>query len=68
MGRVAGKIALVTGAASGLDEASAQRLARAHGVLYLASDESKFVNGSEIGSDKDGHSKQVARNLQRFLD
>ena len=56
MGRVAGKIALVTGAASGLDEASAQRLARAHGVLYLASDESKFVNGSEIGSDKDGHS------------
>jgi hypothetical protein len=41
-GRVEGKVALVTGAALGQG---------ARGVLFLASDESAFVTGSELVMD-----------------
>lgn len=51
------KTAIVTGAALGIGKATALLFAMgdsediAYGILYLASDESKFVTGSELVID-----------------
>jgi len=65
-GRVAGKVALITGAARGQGRADALRLAGegadvivvdvcaplpSDTVLFLASDESKFITAHEIAPD-----------------
>lgn len=53
--RLANKVAIITGAAAGVEGRLMGRLGNAddiaYGILYLASDESSFVTGSELVID-----------------
>jgi 3(or 17)beta-hydroxysteroid dehydrogenase len=49
--RLANKVAIITVAAAGVEGRLMGRLGNAYGILYLASDESSFVTGSELVID-----------------
>jgi NAD(P)-dependent dehydrogenase (short-subunit alcohol dehydrogenase family) len=51
MGRVEGKVAIITGGGSAGMGRLGEPLDIANGVLYLASEESKYVTGSELVID-----------------
>jgi NAD(P)-dependent dehydrogenase (short-subunit alcohol dehydrogenase family) len=57
VGRVEGKVAFVTGAARGQGRSHAVRLAESNTVLWLASDEARYVTGMQLRVDAGGYLK-----------